>query len=65
MIGIVINVLKLIGKQGLPFRGSIESAFTLDDENNNHENFLEIINLLKKYDVLLEKHLEKVLNLVN
>lgn len=43
----VIDVLKLIGKQGLSFRGKVESAHTLDDESVNHGNFLEIILMLK------------------
>lgn len=57
----VIDVLKLIGKQGLSFRGKVESAHTLDDESVNHGNFLEIILMLKKYDAILEKHLSNVI----
>lgn len=58
----VINVIKLIGKRGLAFRGSEnEAAYTLDDETLDHGNFLEIVLLLGKYDVILKDHLTKVI----
>lgn len=52
-------MLKFIGKQGLPFRGLIASAFTLEDEHIKHENFLEMIRFSRKYNVSLQKHLLK------
>uniref|UniRef100_A0A336MY63 CSON006218 protein n=1 Tax=Culicoides sonorensis TaxID=179676 RepID=A0A336MY63_CULSO len=56
----VIDVLKLIGKRGLSYRGSIhESARTLNDEALDHGNFLEVILLLSKYDAVLSEHINK------
>jgi hypothetical protein len=56
----IVDVLKLIGKQGLPFRASVEQAHTLDDSSINHGIFLEILLLLSKYDSTLKKHLDAV-----
>lgn len=59
----IIDVLKLIGKRGLSFRGSIESAYTLENENVDHGNFLEILMLLSKYDMTLKTHLNQSIEL--
>lgn len=60
----VIEVIKLIGKQGLPFRGDkSEAAYKLDDSSLNHGNFLEIILLLSKSDNILKSHIEKSIKL--
>ncbi|XP_074030798.1 uncharacterized protein [Leptinotarsa decemlineata] len=61
VVKIVIDVLKLIGKQGLAFRASKEAAYSLKDDTINHGNFLEIIMLMSKYDPQLEKHLKKAI----
>lgn len=60
VVSAVINVIKLIGKQGLAYRASEESACSLDDPSLNHGNFLEIILLLCNYDSNLDKHVKKV-----
>lgn len=53
----VINVVKVIGKCGLSYRGHIqETAYTLENIASNHGNFLELILLLSKYDVCLQEH---------
>lgn len=57
---IVIDVLKLIGRQGLAFCAK-EAAYSLKDDTINHGNFLEIILLMFKYDPRLDKHLKKVI----
>jgi hypothetical protein len=59
----IIDILKLIGKRGLSFRGSIESTYTLENENVNHGNFLEILMLLSKYDLTLKNHLNQTIEL--
>lgn len=58
MLERVVDVVKFIGKKGLSYRGQqSEAAYTLDDHNTDHGNFLEIIILLGKYDVCLKEHL--------
>ena len=59
----IIEVLKLLGKQGLPFRGTTEAACSLKDDTLNHGNFLEIIHLLSKYDKVLANHIYKAFEL--
>ncbi|XP_050516717.1 zinc finger MYM-type protein 1-like [Diabrotica virgifera virgifera] len=59
----IINVLKLIGKQGLAIRGQVESAYSFDDPSVNHGNFLEIIFLLCNYDKNLEAHINKAMEI--
>lgn len=61
----IIDVVKLIGKRGLAFRAHrSESVSSLSLENNeaDHGNFLEIILLLSKYDAVLKLHLSRVIN---
>ena len=54
----VVEVVKFIGKRGLSYRGKqSEAAYTLDEDNIDHGNFLELIILLGKYDVCLKEHL--------
>lgn len=50
----------VIGKQGLAYRASNESAFTFDNLSLNHGNLLEIILLLSNYDSNLAKHVTKI-----
>lgn len=58
----VIDVIKLIGKRGLSYRGKdAEAAYSLDDPHIDHGNFLELIILLSKYEPLLKRHLDKVI----
>lgn len=58
----VINVIKMIGKRGLSYRGtSSEACYTLENKNIDHGNFLEVILLLSQYDVVLKKHLDKII----
>ncbi|KAJ8375393.1 hypothetical protein SKAU_G00059730 [Synaphobranchus kaupii] len=55
----VIEIVKVIGKQGLSYRGtsSSEAAYTLEDIAADHGTFLELILLLSKYDMCLNQHL--------
>ena len=58
----MIEVIKTMGRQGLSFRGHREEAdYTLDEETENHGNFLAIVHLLSKYDEKLNRHLETVI----
>ncbi|KAL4113078.1 hypothetical protein QTP88_016768 [Uroleucon formosanum] len=58
----IINVIKLIGKCGLSIRGKRnEVAYLLNKESVGHGNFLELIILLSKYDVVLNEHLNSVI----
>ncbi|XP_050065626.1 uncharacterized protein LOC126554614 [Aphis gossypii] len=57
----VIDIIKLIGKRGLSFRGYLnECSRSLKDPAIDHGNFLDILLLLKKYDVVLNDHIEKI-----
>ncbi|CAH2327721.1 zinc finger MYM-type 1-like [Pelobates cultripes] len=57
----IFNIVKLLGKQGLPFRahGTNESLYNLNNIEINHGNFLEIVLLLSQYDIPLKNHLDK------
>lgn len=60
IIDVIVDVLKLIGKQGLPLRASVEQAHKFNDVSVNHGNFLEILFLLSKYESTLKTHLSEV-----
>ena len=56
----VIDVIKFIGKSGLPYRGhKNESAHSLSDLTQKHGVFLELILLLTKYDKITEDHVNE------
>ena len=59
----VFEVVKQLGKQGLPFRahGDQERLELLTKPGINHGNFLEVILLLSKYYVSLKEHLKKAI----
>jgi len=47
ILDIIINVIKFIGKTGFSYRGNLnETAYSLENENIDQGNFLEIILLL-------------------
>lgn len=48
----VLDVVLLLSKQNLPFRGHRET-----DDSENKGNFLEVVHLLSKYDAVLREHL--------
>ena len=48
----LLDIVLYLAKQNLPFRGHNESA-----NSENKGNFLELVNLLAKYDVALATHL--------
>lgn len=54
----VIDIIKLIGKLGLPYRGAKEAAHTLDNQLVNHGVLLELILLLTRYDQVTADHVE-------
>ena len=47
----IVEVTSMLGKQGIPFRGHDESP-----ESNNRGNFLECMDLLKKFDPFLQSY---------
>lgn len=56
----IIDVIKLIGKRGLSYQSHRnESTLSLLDPVADHGNFLDIILLLKKYDIVLSEHIDK------
>ncbi|KAF0703227.1 zinc finger MYM-type protein 6-like, partial [Aphis craccivora] len=58
----IVDVVKLIGKCGLAYRGKRnEAAYTLNNPNVDHGNFLEIILFLSKYDSLLKSYLDEII----
>lgn len=58
----VIEIVKVIGKRGLSYRATEhESSYSLQDPTLDHGNFLEILLLLKKYDVTLNEHVDKII----
>ncbi|KAL4090127.1 hypothetical protein QTP88_025026 [Uroleucon formosanum] len=53
----------LIGKRGLNYRGKRnEAAYSLNDHNLDHGNFLEIMILLSKYDPIICEHFNTIIN---
>jgi hypothetical protein len=53
-----------IGRQGLAFRGKDEAAYNLEDRTINHGNFLELVLLIKDYDVVLNMHVKNCIELI-
>jgi hypothetical protein len=57
----IIDVIKLIDKRGLSYRGHRnEGAENLNDFSLDHGNFLNILLLSKKYDVFLSEHIDSI-----
>ncbi|CAB3244944.1 unnamed protein product [Arctia plantaginis] len=52
----LIDVVCFLGKQELAFRGHDESVSSLN--RGNYTNYLEVVDLLAKYDGVLETHLQ-------
>lgn len=59
----LIDIILFIGRQGISFRGKDEAAYSLEDKSVNHGNFLELVMLLKDYDVVLNEHNKKCIEL--
>lgn len=58
----IIEIVKLIAKRGLSYRGqTFEAAYTLSDSSLDHGNFLEMVLLVGKFDPILKGHLDKVI----
>ena len=54
----VVNIVKLIGKRALSYRGNKnESTQSIADMSVDHGNFLKILLLLSKYDSCLQQHI--------
>lgn len=61
----IVDVVKLIRKRGMSFRGEYKSTKDLSDPNVSHGNFLNIVLLLAKYDFTLNKHVQSVIKQAN
>lgn len=59
----LIDIIMFIGRQGLAFRGKDEAAYSLEDKTINHGNFLELVLLIKDYDVVLNMHVKNCIEL--
>ena len=60
MLERIVDIVKVIGKRGLSYRGTqFEAAYTLDDMSIDHGTFLELVILLGKYDVCMKECIEK------
>ncbi|XP_065320195.1 zinc finger MYM-type protein 1-like [Gordionus sp. m RMFG-2023] len=59
----IFEIIKFLGKQNLPYRGSnvTETLSHFVNENLNHGNFLEMIRIISKNDQILRDHLEKAI----
>jgi len=53
----VFDIIKLIGKQNLSYRGSSKVLYNIDNSNFNHGNFLELLKFTAKRDIILNKYL--------
>ncbi|GBN25239.1 hypothetical protein AVEN_43454-1, partial [Araneus ventricosus] len=57
----IIDIIKMLSKQALPFREHRnESAYTLDNDTLNHGNFLATVQLMAKYDPIMAAHVSSV-----
>jgi hypothetical protein len=54
-----IDIVLFIGKQGISYRGKHEATHSLSVKSLNHENFLELVTLVAKYETILGQHVEK------
>lgn len=51
------NVVEFLAKQGLPFRGHRDDKIDFSSNEVNRGNFLAIMQLLAKGNIVLQKHL--------
>lgn len=59
VVSMVIDAIKFLAKQGLPARGHRGEALrTIDRNDINHGNFLELIKEMAKHNQILKYHLE-------
>ena len=59
----IIPIFFIIGRQGIAYRGKLESAWSIPSdefENSNCGNFLALVVLISKYDPVLGRHLNEV-----
>uniref|UniRef100_H3A7Q5 DUF4371 domain-containing protein n=1 Tax=Latimeria chalumnae TaxID=7897 RepID=H3A7Q5_LATCH len=57
----IIQAVKFIGKQSLAYRATDESTYSLEDTSLNHGNFLEVILLMAKSDIILDEHVQRAI----
>lgn len=59
----IIDVVKLIGRRGLSYRGKYEEIKYLSNKTLNHNYFLDILMLLEKYDATIVIYNQQLKNL--
>ena len=57
----LIDIIVFIGRQGLAYRATEESAADMYRTNINHGNFLELVLLLSKYGQILQNQVKKAI----
>jgi len=57
----ILDVVRLIGRRSLSYRGKYEGINHLSDNTLNHGNFLDILMLLEKYDATLSSHIQAII----
>lgn len=58
----VVDVIKVIRKRGISFRGEFEAAKHLVDPNVSRGNFLDVLLLVAEYVVPLNNHIQSVIS---
>ena len=53
----LLDIVKFLAKQNLPLRGNQEDVYS-----SNKDNFIELVELMSKYDPILRKHYLKAVN---
>ena len=54
---VIAQVVHMLGKQGLPFRGHTDNFKDIQNEKNNAGNFIEILKLMSIGDPILKEYL--------
>ena len=52
----IVDLIKVMGKCGLSYRGDEEAGYSLENIAVNHGNILRLILLLCRYDICLQLH---------
>jgi len=58
----IIETIKMIRKRGLSYRDANEAAYTLDNDELDHGNLLEILMLISKFDPVLNNYVQKCID---
>ena len=57
----LIRIILFLGKQGLVYRGKRhEVAHEIKNENDDHDNYIELVKRISEFDIALKEHMDKV-----